>query len=148
MKKIEKCDEARYLRAHLILAKRLGLIDDDSLEALESRRLAKIAENEECERLERVYYGPITYTPRMYAEYEMTRFRLDFVEPVASVKASGLAPKISKNKKMAFYKENADLFTRCTMEPFSYKEVELVIEKRLKEIAYEKLIEDILCEPG
>ena len=45
-----------------------------------------------------------------------------------------------------FYQENQDLLTRAQGDLFSYEEIEAVIEKRLREAAYDRLVQDILCQ--
>ena len=45
-----------------------------------------------------------------------------------------------------FYEQNRDLFGRYHGDYFTYEEVSRIIEKRLREDAYDKLICDILCE--
>lgn len=71
----------KYAQACLTLAKRFGLIDDDSPEALEKRCAAKNAETVAAERNGQVTYGTRCYNIAAYLQYELTRFRLDFVEP-------------------------------------------------------------------
>ena len=44
------------------------------------------------------------------------------------------------------YEQNKDLFGRYFGDFFTYEEVEQIIEKRLREDAYDKLIEDVLRE--
>ena len=68
------------VKAALLLAKNFGLILDDSLEALEERRKEKNEENRHKQEKGELFYGPCFYTPPMYLQYELTRFRLDFVD--------------------------------------------------------------------
>lgn len=68
----------KYAQACLTLAKRFGLIDDDSPEALEKRCAAKNAETVAAERNGQVTYGTRCYNIAAYLQYELTRFRLDF----------------------------------------------------------------------
>ena len=112
-------------KAALLLAKNFGLILDDSLEALEERRKEKNEENRHKQEKGELFYGPCFYTPPMYLQYELTRFRLDFVQP-------------SEN--------NHDLFGRYHGDYFPFEDVEQIIEKRLREEAYDKLIQNILCQ--
>lgn len=58
--------------------------------------------NEENARLEmekKVFYGPRRYSLPMYLQYELTRFRLDFVQPTENIRKSGISPEITENQK-------------------------------------------------
>ena len=113
-------------QAALLLAKQFGLIEDAGIEALEKRRAKKNKENS--------LYGVRFYSPAMYLQYELTRFKLDFVQPSEQI------------KKRAFYENNQDLFGRYHGDLFDYEDVRQIIEKRLREDAYDRLIQDILCQ--
>lgn len=135
--------ELKEVEAVLKLAVRLGFIEEEGLDAVEKRRIRK---NEETEKKlaagERVY-GLTHYSAPAYLQYELTRFRLDFV--------SGKAQKygyhsITEAKKEHYYKENSDLFTRYFGEAIPYESVGTVIEKRLREEEYYELIKNILCQ--
>ena len=91
-------------QAALLLAKRFGLIEDDGIEALEKRRSKK---NEE-----KSLYGVRFYSPPMYLQYELTRFKLDFVQPSEQIKKLGVCPSFTEEEKRAFYENNQDLFGR------------------------------------
>lgn len=136
----------KYAQACLTLAKRFGLIDDDSPEALEKRCAAKNAETVAAERNGQVTYGIRCYNIAVYLQYELTRFRLDFVEPSDRIRALGVCPDFTAEETRAFYDANRDLFTRYFNDSFSYDEVRLIIEKRLREEVYDNLVQDILCE--
>ena len=125
-------------QAALLLAKRFGLIEDDGKEALEKRRSKK---NEE-----KSLYGVRFYSPPMYLQYELTRFKLDFVQPSERIKKLGVCPSFTEEEKRAFYENNQDLFGRYHGDLFDYEDVRQIIEKRLREDAYDKLIQDILCQ--
>ena len=128
----------------LQLAKQLGLIDDASPEALETRRQAKNAENARLQAAGTVFYGPRQYTPAMYLQYELTRFKLDFAQPTAAIRALPVCPVITEEQKQAYYRNNPDLFTRYWGDSFPYEDVEQIIEKRLREEAYDALVQDLL----
>ena len=49
-------------------------------------------------------------------------------------------------EKRAFYENNQDLFGRYHGDLFDYEDVRQIIEKRLREDAYDRLIQDILCQ--
>lgn len=127
-------------QAALLLAKRFGLIEDAGLEALEKRRAEK---NRESAR-----YGARYYSPAMYLQYELTRFKLDFVQPSEQIRRLGVCPDFSEEEKRAFYENNQDLFGRYHGDLFEYEEVRQIIEKRLREDAYDRLIQDLLCQFG
>ena len=61
--------------------KALGLIGDDSPEALERRRAAKNAQAERAEQDGKPVYGTRRFSAPAYLQYELTRFKLDFAEP-------------------------------------------------------------------
>ena len=86
----------------------------------------------------KVFYGPRRYSLPMYLQYELTRFRLDFVQPTENIRKSGISPEITENQKKAFYERNKDLFGRYFGDLFSY-------EKRLREEVYDRLVQEILC---
>ena len=82
----------------------------------------------------------------MYLQYELTRFKLDFVQPSERIKKLGVCPSFTEEEKRAFYENNQDLFGRYHGDLFDYEDVRQIIEKRLREDAYDKLIQDILCQ--
>ena len=139
-------DEQSFARAQaaLVLARNLGLIDDSSLTALDERRKRRNADNARKEAAGEMFYGPHSYTPAMYLQYELTRFRLDFVQPVEQIRKLGVCPGFSESEKRTFYEKNLDLFSRYHGDLFAYEDVAQIIEKRLREEVYDKLIEDIL----
>ena len=130
--------EWKEAQAALLLAKQLGLIEDAGIGALEKRRAEKNEKNRQAEKAGEFFYGPHFYTPAMYLQYELTRFKLDFVQPSEKIKKQGRCPDFSEKEKREFYENNRDLF--------DYEDVRQVIEKRLREDAYDKLIQDILCQ--
>ena len=136
----------KKVQAALLLAERLGLIEDASEAALEKRREEKNEENRQAEKAGKLFYGPRFYTPAMYLQYELTRFKLDFVQPSEQVRKLGVCPSFSEEEKREFYEKNQDLFGRYHGDLFSYEEVAIIIEKRLREEAYEKLVHDVLCQ--
>lgn len=138
--------EWKKARAALVFAKKLGLIEEDSIEALEERRTKKNDENRRKKESGRLFYGPVFFTPAMYLQYELTRFRLDFVQPCEKIKKLGVCPKFTDEEKRTFYEQNQDLFGRYHGDLFSYEDVELIIEKRLREDAYDRQIQDLLCQ--
>ena len=70
-------EQWRHAKACLTLAKRWGLIGDDSPEALERRRAAKNAQAERAEQDGKPVYGMRRFSAPAYLQYELTRFKLD-----------------------------------------------------------------------
>ena len=91
-----------------------------------------------------MFYGPRQYTPAMYLQYELTRFKLDFAQPTAAIRALPVCPVITEEQRQAYYRNNSDLFTRYWGDSFPYEDVEQIIEKRLREEAYDALVQDLL----
>ena len=139
-------EEASEVKAALLFARKLGLIDDADFLALEQRRAARNAENQEKLASGELVYGLISYSAPVYQQYELTRFKLDFTEETDQIKKNYEYRNISEEEKRNFYHENMDLFTRYFGDTFSYEEVELIIEKRIREAEYEKNVKDILCQ--
>lgn len=126
----------RKARGAFLLAQKMGLLEDASFEGLEKRR---------CEYNNSVHeYGPRSLSKEAYLFYELTRLKLDFVLPTNEVKKTGLCPSFSEEERREFYEKNHDLFGRYHGDFFTFEEVSQIIEKRLREEAYDKLIEDIL----
>ena len=121
MPKQETMTQAHIRKAQgaFLLAHRMGLIEDPSMEGLKARRKK---------------------------QYELTRLKLDFVQPCEKVREGGFCPDFTEQEKRDFYEQNRDLFGRYHGDHFTYEEVSQIIEKRLQEDAYDKLIRDILCE--
>lgn len=137
-------DERKYALACLIFAKRMSLISDDSLDAVYDRcnkenenRKKKLENNE-------IVYGPVSLSPMEYLDYELTRFKLDFVSE--SDKVNYDFKPIAKKDMKAYYKANKDLFTRYNRERFFFFEVKTVIYKKIREEEYENEINGILCQ--
>ena len=114
-------EQWRHAKACLTLAKRWGLIGDDSPEALERRRAAKNAQAERAEQDGKPVYGTRRFSAPAYLQYEQTR---------------------------AWYDANPDLFTRYAGDSFPYEEVKQIIEKRMREEVYDSLVQDLLRGPA
>ena len=125
-------EQWRHAKACLTLAKRWGLIGDDSPEALERRRAAKNAQAERAEQDGKPVYGTRRFSAPAYLQYELTRFKLDFADA----------------QTRAWYDANPDLFTRYAGDSFPYEEVKQIIEKRMREEVYDSLVQDLLRGPA
>ena len=91
-------------------------------------------------------YGTRYFSAPAYLQYELTRFKLDFVEPCEKIRALGVCPTFTDEQTRAWYDANPDLFTRYFGDSFSYEESRLIIEKHMREEVYDNLVQDILCE--
>ena len=138
--------EQKQLKAELIFAKKLGLTEDDTLDGVadrcekENQRRTEMLQNGE------IIYGPEYFSLPAYVRYEQTRFRLDFVSESEKVKKNYSYQRISEKEKQAFYEANRDLFKRYHGDSFTYEEVSVIIRKRIREIEYDKEIQNILCQ--
>ena len=136
----------RKAQGAFLLAHKMGLLDDPSMEGLEARRQNHNEKLKTMEQEKKLFYGPRYFSAPAYLQYELTRLKLDFVHPGEAVQKTGLCPDFTEQEKKAFYEQNMDLFGRYFGDFFTYEEVEQIIEKRLREDAYDKLIEDVLRE--
>ena len=138
--------EKKYALASLIFAEKLGLIDDSSLDSVYERcKKENEARQKKTENGE-IVYGPLSFKPQEYLDYELTRFKLDFAGEVDKVKKVYDYPEIRKKDMKAYYKQNKDLFTRYCNERFFFFEVKSVIYKKIREEEYENEIDGILCQ--
>ena len=139
-------EEVSEVCARLQIAAWMNLIPTPDLEAVDERRRRKNAEAEKALSEGGIVYGPVYYTPSMYLQYELTQFKLDYT--VFKGEQVGRYPyrEITEKEKRAFYDENRDLFTRYNGDSFDYREVSMIIEKRLREQEYENIIRDLLRE--
>lgn len=138
--------ELKQLRAELIFAKKLGLIEDDTLDGVEDRRQKENQKREQMLQKSEIVYGPEQFSLPAYVRYEQIRFRLDFISECEKIKEHYTYPTIFEKEKQMFYEANRDLFTRYNGDSFTYEEVSGIIKKRMREIEYEKEIHNILCQ--
>lgn len=141
-----KQENEQYARACLIFAKRLGQIDDDSLEAVKERCNAENAKIEAQIKNGEAFYGLTHYSLPAYLQHELTKFRLDFVSEAEEIKKSYDYKEISRKDAKDFFKKNRDLFTRYNGDRFTFREVKIIIEKKIREEEYENEISSILCQ--
>lgn len=138
--------EKKYAIACLEFAKRLGLIEDSSLDAVLTRCNAENEKRKKQLENNEIVYGVTHFSPDTYLDYELTRFKLDFAGEIPEIKEKYAYREISKKDKKAFYKNNRDLFTRYGGERFFYFEVATVIDKKIREAQYDDEINSILCQ--
>ena len=62
-------EEWAYAKAELVLAEKLGLIENADIEVLEKRCAEKNEENARLEMEKKVFYGPRRYSLPMYLQY-------------------------------------------------------------------------------
>ena len=136
--------EKKYALACLEFAKRLGLIGDSSLDAAMMRCKAENEKRKEMLEKGETVFGLTEFPLSLYLDYELTRFRLDFVSEKEEIKRNYHYEPISKKEKKAFYKNNGDLFTRYGGDKFRFKEVDMIIEKKMREEEYEHEVNNIL----
>lgn len=138
--------EKKYALACLAFAEKLGLIDDSSLEAVAKRCEVENQKRQQMLTNGETVYGLTRFSPTAYLDYELTRFRLDFVSENEEIKKNYQYAPISKKEKKAFYKNNRDLFTRYSGDSFRFREVEMIIEKKIREEEYENAVHNLLCK--
>ena len=136
-------EEVKKVRAEQRFAVNLGLITDDSLQGVESRRLAKEEEITAALGENKIVYGLSSYSRQAYIRYELTRFRLDFISEGSAVNYK--YTDIFEKDAIDFYEKNRDLFTRANGESFEFDEVRLIVKKKIRELEYEKNV-NLLCE--
>ena len=115
--------DKKYALACLAFAKKLGLIDDSSLDAVAKRCKAENEKRSEMLEKGETVYGLTRFSLTAYLDYELTRFRLDIVSEKDEIKKKYHYAPISKKERKAFYKNNGDLFTRYSGDKFRFREV-------------------------
>ena len=85
-------------------------------------------------------YGPSFLSEEAFREAESTDFITSFV--LGKVKNHTFRT-ITDDDVLAYYRENADLFTRAGGDPFAPEEVRDIIIKRLREREYRENVEAI-----
>lgn len=136
--------EKKYTLACLEFAKRLGFIDDESLDGVkkrcdaENKKRAVQIENGET------VYGLTRFSYPAYLNYELTRLKLDFVGETQEVKKVYNYPEITRRDLKDYFKNNRDLFTRYNNDKFFFFEVKTVIYKKIREEQYDAEINNIL----
>lgn len=139
-------DESEKKRALACLefAKRLGLIDDESLDGVKKRCDAENKKRAvQIEKGETVY-GLTRFSYPAYLNYELTRLKLDFVGETQKVKKAYDYPEITRRELKDYFKSNRDLFTRYNNDKFFFFEVKTVIYKKIREEQYDAEINNIL----
>ena len=77
---------------------------------------------------------------------KLTRLRLDFVQPCKEGPEGESCGFHGAGEEAGFYEQNEICSDAIMGIILPYEEVSQIIEKRLREDAYDKLICDILCE--
>lgn len=136
-------EEFSLVQAKLKAAVEFGFISEDDPDAIVWRCQEHNRSIEDRLNKGEVIYGMTCFSLPAYLQYELTRFRLDFVEG----KAKNYAYKpITDEDKRGFYQENQELFKRCLGDYFAYEDAESVIEKRIREEEYYSYVQNILCQ--
>lgn len=139
-------NEKNYALACLIFAEKIGLIDDCSLDAVAARCIEENSKRKALIENNKTVYGLKSFTPLQYLDYELTRFKLDFASESEKIKCNYQYTPITKSDKKTYYKNNRDLFTRYEGDSFKFRELEMIIEKKIREEQYENEIKNILCQ--
>lgn len=139
-------EQRQYAEACLIFAQKIGLIDDSSLEAVALRCEKENEKRREAFGNGEIVYGLKQFTLPVYLDYELTRFRLDFVAEKEEIKKNYTYLPIDKKQLKDYFKSNMEFFTRYNGEKFRFKESKLVVYKKIREEQYDDEIKGILRE--
>lgn len=137
-------EQRQYVLACLTFARKIGLIDDNSLEAVARRCHEENEKRRQALENGEIVYGLKQFTLPVYLDYELTRFRLDFASEKDVIKNNYTYLPIKKKQLKAYYKNNRDLFTRYGGEKFKFKESKMVVYKKIREEQYDEEINAIL----
>ncbi|MGN0306724.1 MAG: hypothetical protein ACI4DN_00765 [Lachnospiraceae bacterium] len=136
-------EELKLACAKLKAATDFGFIAEESLEAMEIRRKEHNQKIKKELEEGKIIYGMTHFSPPAYLQYELTRFRLDFVSQKAQNYQYAC---ITEQEKKAFFRENRELFQRCEGDYFLFEDVDAVIEKRIREEEYYRYVQNLLCQ--
>lgn len=136
--------QRQYALACLIFAQKIGLIDDNSLEAVAHRCNMENEKRRQALENGEFVYGLKQFTLPVYLEYELTRFRLDFASEKDVIKNNYTYSPIEKKQLKEYFKKNRDLFTRYAGDKFKFKESKMVVYKKIREEQYDEEIDAIL----
>lgn len=146
MTKHELClsqEEFTMAQAQLRAAVNFGFIEEADIDAISQRCQKHNRKIEDRLAGGEVVYGLTHFSLPAYLQYELTRFRLDFIEGKAENYEYMVITKAHRRK---FYQDNPELFKRCAGDYFAYEDVEAVIEKRLREEEYYRYVQNLLCQ--
>ncbi|MBQ8504017.1 MAG: hypothetical protein IJ491_07060 [Clostridia bacterium] len=139
-------EQRQYALACLAFAKKIGLIDDCSLEAVVQRCNTENEKRRQALENGEIVYGLKQFTLPVYLDYELTRFRLDFIAEKDIIKHNYIYKPIEKKQLKQYFRNNRDLFTRYHGERFRFKESCMVVYKKIREEQYDEEINAILCQ--
>lgn len=137
-------EQRRYALACLSFAQKIGLIDDTSLDAVADRCAAENVKRSVALEKGEIVYGLKEFTLPVYLDWELTRFRLDFVSEKDVIKKHYSYKPIENKELKAYFKNNRDLFTRYGGDKFRFGETKTVIYKKIREEQYDAEINAIL----
>lgn len=137
-------EQRRYALACLTFAHKIGLIDDNSLEAVVHRCHAENEKRRQALENGEIVYGLKQFTLPVYLDFELTRFRLDFASEKDVIKNNYTYSPIERKQLKEYFKNNRDLFTRYHGEKFRFKESKMVVYKKIREEQYDEEINAIL----
>lgn len=137
-------EQRQYALACLTFARKIGLIDDDSLEAIAHRCNAENEKRRQALENGEIVYGLKQFTLPVYLDYELTRFRLDFASEKDIIAKKYTYSPISKKELKEYFRNNRDVFTRYGGEKFKFRESRDVVYKKIREEQYDEEINNIL----
>lgn len=137
-----------FIKAHaeLRLATRMGFIADFGISSLKQRCEEKNKENKKAIEAGEAVYGCVEFSYASYLQHELTTFRLDFACKNKEIADKHYEVSFSEKERIKFYNDNLDLFKRAEGDLFTFEEVETIVEKKMREEAYEQFVQNILCE--
>ncbi len=94
--------EWKEAQAALLLAKQAGVDRRCRNGSIGKTRRAEKEKNRQAEEAGEMFYGVRFYSPAMYLQYELTRFRLDFVQPSEQIKNLACVQRFLTRKREAF----------------------------------------------
>ena len=77
----------RKAQGAFLLAHKMGLLEDSSMQGLEARRQNHNEKLKMMEQEEKLFYGPRYFSAPAYLQYELTRLKLNFVQPSEAFEA-------------------------------------------------------------
>lgn len=137
-------EQRNYALACLSFAKKLGLIDDCSLDAVKKRCDAENEKRRQALEKGETVYGLRQFSLPVYLDYELTRFRLDFASERDTIKSNYNYKPIEKKELKEYFRNNRELFTRYGGEKFRFGESKLVVYKKIREEQYDEEINALL----
>ena len=105
MPKQETMTQAHIRKAQggFLLAHRMGLNEDPSMEGLKDRRQKHKEELRRMEQEGQRFDGPHYFSASASPQYGLTRLKRDFVQPCEKVREGGYCPDFTEQEKRDFH---------------------------------------------